>query len=126
MAGVPLFVSEQAGMQSSILKRPDHADVIAVFCWHFFILPRQMATNSFKGKSSQRVLPPVLKPAPAGKILSSRSLSCPLVSEPVRPELAWQKDAASRESLICEAETALAWQTPSTYRRWFSCWRGRG
>ncbi len=30
------------------------------------------------------------------------------------------------EIIIIEAETALAWQTPATYRVWFSHWRSRG
>lgn len=31
-----------------------------------------------------------------------------------------------REQMIDYAEVTLSWQTPLTYRQWFSCWRGRG
>lgn len=45
---------------------------------------------------------------------------------PRRSAQAMQYQAEAQERLICEAETALASQSVSTYRRWFSCWRRRG
>jgi len=36
------------------------------------------------------------------------------------------RESIKRETLISEAETMLAWQTPATFRRWFSYWRSRG
>lgn len=36
------------------------------------------------------------------------------------------RESIKRETLISEAETMLAWQTPATFRCWFSYWRSRG
>ncbi|MDU3075158.1 MAG: hypothetical protein E6556_11875 [Pantoea sp.] len=45
---------------------------------------------------------------------------------PGRSALALQRQAEAQEKLIREAETALASQSVSTYRRWYARWRRRG
>lgn len=52
--------------------------------------------------------------------------SSPAASELFRGELVLLKASTRREVLICNAETALAWQTPGSYRQSFNCWRRRG
>jgi hypothetical protein len=38
----------------------------------------------------------------------------------------YHRESMRRETLIREAETTLAWQTPATFRKWFNHWRSRG
>ncbi len=52
--------------------------------------------------------------------------ACPADKGSSRSGRVLNKESARVELLISQAEIALAVQTLSTYRRWFSCWRGRG
>lgn len=63
---------------------------------------------------------------PREKIALTCEGKAPKALKLTRSEVARCKVATSMESLIYEAVVALAWQTSSSYRRWFSCWRGRG
>ncbi|MDR7345377.1 hypothetical protein J2X14_003824 [Pantoea alhagi] len=77
--------------------------------------------NSGKADNGD-VSPAPTLPAPG---LSDTALR-PGEATPGRSAQAMLRQAEAQERLICEAETALARQTVSTYRRWFSCWRRRG
>lgn len=79
-----------------------------------------------------QILPPAGKsqvqlPASACQISGNSKPFCLLFSRlSSSKDIVWEKNVTKRETIILEAEIALAWQIPLTYRRWFSCWRGRG
>lgn len=78
-----------------------------------------------------RIPPPVIMPQAlhwrAEFHLSHKSGSSGLsLAKLPFPDAASRAEATRRESLILDAEIALAWQTPLSYRRWFSCWRDKG
>jgi len=88
---------------------------------------RLRTLSSCRGRNTQKaILPLVLFPKSEGQLTSGRLPLCRTLSKSFAPEIAWEAEAARRETLILEAEMMLAWQTPLTYRRWFSYWRCRG
>ncbi|MBA8867145.1 hypothetical protein FHW11_004334 [Pantoea agglomerans] len=72
-------------------------------------------------QTKSRACPPV---ATLQSLTDIIGRSVPTASERTPQALMYMAEA--QETLICEAETALACQSVHTYRRWYSHWRRRG
>jgi len=103
------------------------AQVADLKCSHWHPVTSEVQGASYApGDKSPRTAQLSVKSVTDNEVTRVCEVKTPLALILTQPEVAWCKAATHMEALICEAEVSLAWQTPSSYRRWFSCWRGRG
>lgn len=94
--------------------------------WQPVALRGQKAPSVFKRLKEAEIVNFGVMSAPESPVPRWRETVIQAILKQAYEDIARHKASMRMETLISQAETALAWQTPATYRRWFSCWRSEG